>query len=237
MFTYTGIKYPDLMHNYRIILYLIFFIIVAKERSRLARELHDGMGGILSATKMHLSILKNDEKKIIDSSKLDQPGSMIDYASQEIRTIAHNHSPNILLNSDLEKAINHYCQSVSNSSLQVDCYILGDFQKFKNRFKLVIYRIVQELINNIIKHSHANHALVQISLHDNFLSLTVEDNGVGLEFNESNGIGLANLRERVSKMNGQMTINSEIGKGTAIYLEFEISSFIVNNSLLEASPS
>jgi tetratricopeptide (TPR) repeat protein len=121
-----------------------------KERSRLARELHDGVGGILSATKMHLSILRNDEISVIDTAKLEQPVSMIDYASQEIRTIAHNLSPNILLHSDLDKAIKHFCQSVSNSALHVDCYVLGEFPQFNHSFKLVIYRIIQELINNIM---------------------------------------------------------------------------------------
>lgn len=204
-----------------------------KERSRLARELHDGVGGILSATKMHLSILKNGDK--LWNEKLEQPVSLIDYASQEIRNIAHNLSPTILLNSQLEKVVAHFCTSVSNSSLQVDCYIMGEMPKFNNSFKLIVYRIIQELINNIIKHSHANHALVQLSHFENVLAITVEDNGVGFEFNETDGIGLSNLKERVKNMNGFITIKSEIDNGTTIYMEFNTSSFIIFDSLLEPS--
>lgn len=196
-----------------------------KERGRLAKELHDGVGGILSATKMHLSILKNQDLIMGNDFNLEQTVKMLEFASQEIRSIAHNLSPNILLLFELDKAIDIFCKSVSNSQLQIECYILGEVSNFTASFKLVVYRLIQELVNNIIKHSKASQGLVQISQYDNLLSITVEDDGVGFDQENSAGLGLTNLRIRVKELNGKININSERGKGTTVYIEFEIQSF------------
>ncbi len=198
-----------------------------KERARLARELHDGVGGILSATKMHLSILKNEEQLTDRSAKFNHTASMLDSASQEIRNISHNLSPGMLLENELETVLASFCQKVSNASLQVDFYHLGDSVKLKNNFKLVLYRIVQELVNNIIKHAQASHALVQLSQHEQVLSLTVEDDGVGFDASEKgHGIGLGNLQSRVADMGGQISIETAKGRGTTVYLEFDVSLYM-----------
>lgn len=202
-----------------------------KERTRLAKELHDGVGGVLSAVKMHFSILKNENSLLKDPTKFEQGLSLLNYASQEIRAIAHNLSPYILLQYDLEKAILHFCESVKNNDLQVDCYILGDFPKFNKSFKQIIYRLVQELINNIIKHACASHAIVQLSYNENILSITVEDNGVGFKSDRLEGIGWINLKQRVNELHGQLTLNSEPGNGTSVYMEFETSLFVQNPPL------
>ena len=206
-----------------------------KERSRLARELHDGVGGILSATKMHLSVLKNEPSMVDLSQKFSHTTALLDSASREVRTIAHNLSPDILLKYDLEQALTSFCHSVSNDYLQVDFYYLGEPLKLKNNFKLVLYRIAQELVNNIIKHSGASHALVQLSHHDQFLSLTVEDNGMGFTPQENKGIGLSNMQARVKDMSGQFSLESAIGKGTTVYIEFDVTTFIDHESSLIAA--
>lgn len=200
-----------------------------KERTRLARELHDGVGGILSATKMHMSILKSETAIFVDPAKFEHTISMLDHAAQEIRSIAHNLSPAVFTNYDLDGALSAFCRSVSNPTLKVDYYFIGEVPTYVHSFRLVVYRIVQELINNVIKHSHATEALVQISQHENILSVTVEDNGIGFEVSESDGIGLANLEQRVKDFNGHMSIDSDPGRGTTVYLEFDTSAFVVFN--------
>ncbi|AHM62679.1 histidine kinase [Flammeovirgaceae bacterium 311] len=197
-----------------------------KERSRLARELHDGVGGILSATKMHLSVLQNEMDWAGHAQKFHHTSSMLDAASREVRTIAHNLSPDMLIRYELDQALASFCKSVSNPALQVDFYYLGESIKLKSNFKLVLYRMVQELVNNIIKHAHASQALVQLSLHEHQLCLTVEDNGVGFETGEGKGIGLDNLRARVKDMHGELSIDSAPGKGTTVYAEFDITPFL-----------
>ncbi len=197
-----------------------------KERSRLARELHDGVGGMLSATKMHLSVLQNQGVQAGQSQQFLQTTSLLDAATQEVRNIAHNLSPDMLLRYELEEALARFCKNVSNAQLQIDFYYLGESIKLKNNFKLVLYRMVQELVNNIIKHAEASQALVQLSLHDHMLSLTVEDNGKGFIMGEGKGIGLANLQARVKDMQGEISIESAPGKGTTVYAEFNIKPYL-----------
>jgi signal transduction histidine kinase len=177
---------------------------------------------------MHFSILKNEEDQSNLPSKFDQGLSLLDYASQEIRSIAHNLSPYILLQYDLEKAISHFFDIVKNSDLQIDCYVLGEFPKFDNSFKPIIYWLVQELINNIIKHACASHALVQLSYHENVLSITVEDNGVGFKNDRLQGIGWIILKNRVNDLHGQVHVSSEPGNGTTVFLEFDTALFVLN---------
>lgn len=193
-----------------------------KERSRLARELHDGVGGILSASKMHLSIIQDEEKSSFWTNHLSNISSMLDQASQEIRTISHNLFPDILRMHDLDVAIGNFCQRMKNSGLNIEYYFLGTMPDLNNRFKLAVYRAVQELINNVIKHSQADHVLVQLSQHNDLLTVIVEDNGVGFDQRHTKGIGLVNLRDKVKHLGGQLTIESAPGKGTTVHLEFEI---------------
>jgi signal transduction histidine kinase len=202
-----------------------------KERSRLARELHDGVGGILSASKMHMSLLRDEQHQAQDMARLDNVVVMLDQASQEIRTIAHNLSPNILSMYELEVAIGNYCDRIRSGDVSIEYYVIGELPKLNERFKLLVYRACQELVNNVIKHSKADHALVQLSCHDDILTLTVEDNGIGFNTAVSSGIGLSNLRERIKESDGHISIHSEPGKGTTINLEFNITAYKINPSL------
>jgi signal transduction histidine kinase len=181
-----------------------------KERSRLARELHDGVGGILSASKMHLSIIEDEEHYGPKATQLKNVSSLLDQAAQEIRTIAHNLFPDILLMHDLDVAISYYC--------------LGKMPKLNNHFKLIVYRAVQELVNNVMKHAHADHVLVQLSKHDNVMTIVVEDNGVGFDEKVPKGMGLLNLADKVKNLDGQFSIESAPGKGTTVVLEFNLEA-------------
>ena len=193
-----------------------------RERSRLARELHDGVGGILSASKMHLSIIQDEERFATKASKLKNVSSLLDQAAQEIRTIAHNLFPDILLMHDLDVALSNFCQRMRNAGLNIEYYCLGKIPKLNNRFKLIVYRAVQELVNNVMKHAHADHVLVQLSKHDNMMTIVVEDNGVGFDDNVQKGMGLLNLTEKVKNLDGHLTIESAPGKGTTVHIEFNL---------------
>jgi signal transduction histidine kinase len=201
-----------------------------KERSRLAKELHDGIGGILSATKMHLSILKNENPIPERAPKFESTLGMLDSAFKEIRSIAHNLAPEILLKHGLSKALMLFCDRVSNENLFVEFYSVGDIPRMQNNYELIIYRIVQELVNNIIKHSQATNAYVQLSNHDSFMTITVEDNGIGMDKTESNGIGMDNLKSRVESLKGEFTISSQKGKGTTCYVEMDIKEFLIEKT-------
>ena len=196
-----------------------------KERSRLAQDLHDGVGGILSAAKMHISILSHHLQGSPRTGKLEEVMQMIDYASQEIRFIAHNLSPNMIITSELHTAIATFCERVSSENLRIDHYILGDMPKFQNHFKLVVYRTVQELLNNILKHSKATQAIVQMSVNHGLLLITVEDNGIGFDSETTKGIGLTSLKARVMELKGEVSIQSQPGQGTTVNLEFDVAHY------------
>ena len=193
-----------------------------KERSRLARELHDGVGGILSASKMHLSIIQDEERLGTKATQLQNVSSLLDQAAQEIRTIAHNLFPDILLMHDLDVALSNFCQRMRNAGLNIEYYSLGKIPKLNNRFKLIVYRAVQELVNNVMKHAHADHVLVQVSKHDNMMTIVVEDNGVGFDDNVPKGIGLLGLADKVKNLDGHLTIESAPGRGTTVHIEFTL---------------
>ena len=195
-----------------------------KERSRLARELHDGVGGILSASRMHLSLLQEDQPNGSHADGLTHISSMLDQASQEIRSIAHNLFPDLLEMHPLDVAVGNYCQRVRNAGLNLDYYYLGARNEISTPLKLAIYRSVQELVNNSIKHARASHVLVQLSQHENTLQLTVEDNGAGFDPDKVVGMGLLSLKNKITKLGGQLSIESCPGKGTTVHIEIDFAT-------------
>lgn len=207
-----------------------------KERTRLSKDLHDGVGGLLSAVKMHFWALKYERTWLQQDKGFNHALGILDDAIGEVRKTAHNLMPEILLRRGLAAALEFFCNNVSHSrQLQISCYTSGEMQRFKGNFELSVYRIVQELVNNIIKHAHATTALVQITQHDQLLTITVEDNGIGFEniAGSSPGMGLQNLDTRIKSLNGHLTLTATPGCGTTVYIEFNIAIM----QLMEMQPS
>ncbi len=187
-----------------------------KERNRLARELHDGLGGILAAAQMQVSQLE-----VPQQTDKEKAAGLIQQAASETRRIAHNLLPETLLRYGLNEALKEYCRSISESKLmQLDYESVGMEERLAQTTELSIYRIIQELINNSIKHAGATETFIQLHRHNHMLTITVEDNGKGFSPKETgNGIGLSNIQSRVSFLNGKMDIRSEQQKGTSVYIE------------------
>lgn len=194
------------------------------ERTRLARDLHDGLGGMLSGIKFQLNTMKgnvilSEENANTFTKSLTQ----IDDAIAEMRRVAHNMMPENLLKFGLNDALQNYTHSISeNTGLKVSYQSFGMEERLDQTIEIVIYRVVQELLNNTIKHAKATEAYVQISKNDKMISLTVEDNGKGFDVNsQKNGIGLSNIQHRVDYLKGKMDIQSD-EKGTSTHIEFEV---------------
>ena len=196
------------------------------ERKRLASELHDGLGGILTAIKIHFEILGQRFQQIKNDSTYEENIKLIDDASIELRKTAHNLAPDLITQHGLVFAIQAFCDRVSSNKLNMSFQVLGTDSGNRNTgIDLTIYRIVQELIHNIIKHSQASKGLVQIHFIDNFISITVEDNGIGIPANilkTTNGIGLQNIKARIHSINGSIGFNSKPNKGTSINIEIPV---------------
>lgn len=195
-----------------------------KERIRIAHDLHDGVAGMLAAAKMHLTSMALVGPAVMKNSSYHQAVSLLDDASTSVRKTAHNLLPEILMLYGLDKALQRYCSSISNDkqlTIQYDSW--GETARYADNFELSVYRIVQELLNNIIKHSKATEAIVQLSSRDSILSITVEDNGVGFTAEKliEEGVGIASLRSRVQIMRGKIDIVSNPGEGVSIYIEFD----------------
>ncbi len=196
-----------------------------KERTRIARELHDGIGGLLTGAKMQFELVKNNPQKENQADFL-QGLKLLEEAGTELRQAARNLMPEILLQEGLVKAVQVFCQRISEkSNAQIDFQTFGSKKISDPNFELSVYRIIQELVHNIVKHSRASNALVQIAFQDDGgLHITVEDDGVGINkttLTHQAGMGLKNIRERIKETGGKLDIQSVEGKGTSVYIEYE----------------
>ncbi|WP_158563265.1 sensor histidine kinase [Chitinophaga silvatica] len=197
-----------------------------KERKRISRDLHDGIGGLLSAVRMHFGALRYQNSYLKYDYEFDHALEILDDAILEVRKTSHNLMPDKLNQHGLVSALEGFCQKVSHSSMLLITFCtVGKIQRFHSNYELSIYRVVQELITNIIKHSKATEAIVQLTQHNDCLTITVEDNGVGFKSisQKQNGIGLTNLKERITSLNGQLTLTTIPDSGTTAYMEFNIS--------------
>lgn len=193
-----------------------------KERNRLARELHDGLGGILAAAQMHMSNIKQTGTEA-ETENRDKAAELISKAAVESRRIAHNLLPETLLRYGLDEALQEYCQSVAGAKLlDIEYQSVGMSGRLEQSVELSIYRIVQELINNVIKHAGAKEAFVQLHRQGNKLSITVEDDGKGFTQAGKEGIGLTNIASRVSYLEGTMDIRSDEGKGSSVFIALQL---------------
>ena len=192
------------------------------ERTRLAKDLHDGLGGMLSVVKLNLyDVKKGVTLENEDVQRFDQALNMLNDSIIELRRVAHNMMPDSLTRYGLKVALTDFCNSIPYAEF----HYFGSGDRLNPKLEVMIYRIVHELVNNAMKHSHAEHILVQIVQEDERISITVQDNGCG--FNPSlptTGIGLNNIRDRVHSFNGQISVWSEIGKGTEISVELRIEN-------------
>ncbi len=193
-----------------------------KERGRLARELHDGIGGMLAAIKLNVGAIKKEFPETAHITKLDDIGQMLQDTGVEIRKTAHNLMPDILSRHNLQEALMLFCKQISSSSiLAIDLRIQGSIGPLDKSTELLLYRMMQELVHNVTKHTRATHMEIQMAQYGNILSITAEDNGGG--FNtavQKEGAGLSNIRHRVSILQGIFSITSVPGKCTTVHMEF-----------------
>ena len=197
-----------------------------KERSRIARDLHDGMGGTLGSIRGQLSMIYRKHKTDDVNADFIEVMALLEEAAAELRKTAHNLMPEILLQEGLAKATALFCERISKGqTLAIQFESWGETQPLAPDFELMAYRIIQELIHNIVKHAQATEANVQLVFHEKQLCVTVEDNGRGIPVTpggQVDGMGLKTIRERVHSLHGQIDIQSEPGNGTSIYIEFNI---------------
>ncbi|MBS1496415.1 MAG: sensor histidine kinase [Bacteroidetes bacterium] len=201
-----------------------------QERTRLAKDLHDGLGGMLSGIKFSLSNMKENLIMTPDNAQaFERSIDMLDSSISEMRRVAHNMMPEILVKYGLDTALKEYCDEIDRSGvLHVNYHSLNmNNTAFEQTTSVAIYRVVQELVNNAIKHAAAKNVLVQLHhlQKEKQLSVTVEDDGNGFDtaiLSSAKGIGWSNIQNRVEFLKGKMDIASSPGKGTSVLIELNI---------------
>jgi two-component system NarL family sensor kinase len=195
-----------------------------EERSRLARDLHDGVGGLLSGIKHSLAGMQGNVY-------LSEPGAQsinnvivqLDQSISELRRVSHNMMPEALLRFGLREALENYCANLNVAgSIKVQLHTYGLDERLEQATEIVLYRIVQELLNNVIRHARAQNVLVQLIRKQDRFSLTVEDDGVGFDgkdLDKRAGAGIANVRARAEYLGGSVDIHSVPGQGTSVNVE------------------
>lgn len=194
------------------------------ERKQIAEILHDNVSALLSSANMHLSATK---KQFNDNTpqEIEKTQAIILEASQKVRDLSHNLISSILLKFGLEYALKDIVKKYSNSQLKFNISA-NNINRYHQDFEIKIFNIIQELTNNILKHSKASVAQIIITQKEQQLSVIVNDNGIGfstLSPNTKNtGIGLNQIEARVQMMNGKFNIVSEKNKGTNVFINVPI---------------
>ncbi len=196
------------------------------ERTRIAKDLHDGLGGLFSTVKMYFSTLQHEAPQLKENELFKKSYTLVDTASEEVRRIAHNMMPEVLMKLGLTNALKDLCDHVSAGKLlQVSLEVHGMNKRLNATTEIMLFRIVQELLNNIIKHANATKAIIQFVRENERLSVIVEDNGQGFglqEPDETKHAGIATVQSRVNYLNGKMSIDSQTNVGTTVMMDFLI---------------
>jgi hypothetical protein len=195
------------------------------ERQRLSRELHDGIGQSLIAIKLKLESLSYLPERGI-KEQLTSIKTQVDLIIDEIRQITTNLMPAVLDEFGLVIAVRNLCDDIrQHAGIRIDFEFKGEAETLNRTLKTYIYRIVQEAIHNIVKHSAASEAYLKLIRDDDYITLLIHDNGKGFlpaGPDVNNGHGLQNMQERVKLMHGKMEIQSGIGKGTRIEIKIPV---------------
>ncbi|CAD0224429.1 sensor histidine kinase [Chryseobacterium sp. JV274] len=195
-----------------------------RERERIARDLHDGLGGMLAGVKINFSTWSSTHLHPEKDQEFYKILGQLDNSVSELRHVARNLMPESLLNFGLETAIHDLCEFYSRKNLEIDFQAIDISKKLPLNIQLNIYRIVQELLANAIKHAEASSILLQCSQSGENFMITIEDNGKGFDKNIENttkSMGLRNLKNRVNYLKGTMEIHSD-DQGTTINIELNI---------------
>lgn len=205
------------------------------ERSRLARDLHDGLGGLLTSMKLSLSAMK--ERIFLDETgrkMFVNALDLLDMSVKELHQVANNMMPESLLNYGLKTAIENFVSNLEVQDCDLQFRYYGSEIRFMSDFEMAVYRMAQELYNNALKHADAEEIFLQIVVDGIRFNISYEDNGKGFDIrclDAGKGMGLQNLSSRVKAFGGQIEISSAPNQGTQVTIEFkDTSKFMLNDT-------
>jgi len=198
------------------------------ERKRFAKDLHDGLGPLLSSVKMSFSAVSvesdnKNQKAILNSAK-----QAINEAISSLKEISNNLSPHILDNFGLASAIRSFTNKIDQTGkIKIEFRSNIRETRYSGNTEVIIYRAVCELINNTLKHAKAKKILISLDEEENRLKVLYQDDGVGFDYNqvllnETGGMGLPNIRSRINSINGSFAVDSMPGEGIVVTIEVSV---------------
>jgi signal transduction histidine kinase len=202
-----------------------------EERKRISESLHNGVGQLLYATKLNLAQVNLDalpDSKAEAAQVLDTVEALLSDAIVETRRVSHQLMPFLLKDFGLQKAIEEFCGRFARTCITLDCHCFPE--RLSSALEMIIYRTSQELVNNIVKHSGATRAALEVTRDRHFVYIEVKDNGKGMERGSTDhdrpgkGIGLRSIQDRVALLGGSLEIESAPGKGTLITIRLPLTS-------------
>ncbi len=197
-----------------------------RERRRIAGDLHDGVGQMLSAALMNFNSLLSKVKLIgQEQIQAEKTLALLSESYDEMRTVSHQMMPNALIKSGLAVAIKEFISKLNQDKLKVMLELSGLHKRLDDQVETVIYRVVQESVNNVVKHAEATSLFIQIVSDEEGVDITIEDNGKGFDKTvkkPNSGIGLGNIYSRVTFLKGTVDIDTKPGNGTLIAIHIPV---------------
>ncbi len=196
------------------------------ERLRIAKDLHDSLGGLLSTVKAHFTTIQNEVKQLKQFDLTDKTNELIDEACLEVRRISHNMMPHALSIAGLKGAIEDLGEHLNEQGYIANVEIKNLPEKMESTKEIIIYRLIQEVISNIRKHAKAKSILVQLIGHNNEISLIIVDDGKGFNYSEAitgNGLGLKSINSRVQFLDGMIDWDTQPHRGTSLTINIPVS--------------
>ena len=194
-----------------------------KERQRVANELHDDLGSLMATIKLHFDNSKVSKK----DPGLQNAQKLLDQAYQKVRSMAHSKNSGVMSDQGLLPAIKKMAQVITETNaleVRVEDFGMGD--RLENSLELNLFRMVQELVANTIKHAEASKVSIQLTQHEDNLNIIIEDNGKGFDRSKvdsgKTGMGLTTIEKRVEHLEGNFTVDSVLGKGTSILIDIPV---------------
>lgn len=204
-----------------------------KERKRIGVELHNGVGSQLTAVNLNLTAFQWRNKHIPEIDSLNEIITQIQQTAIEVRKTAHNLLPAGIVASGLYQAIRAFTLQFKNSPVEINISKSGDLDMVNTSLSLIVYRILQELISNAVKHAEASQVNINLKLANNVLSASVTDNGKGFDLSHiaPKGLGIQQIKEQLNLLKGTFKIHTQPLAGTTIYFEVDLKHSKNNQSL------
>jgi PAS domain S-box-containing protein len=200
-----------------------------QERERISRDLHDGLGPLLSTVKLYVNELESGDMEPQEKSELlKQTNEIINESISSVRAISNNLSPHLIMDFGLAKAVESFCKKVNLvQRIRINFENSISSQRFDQTVEIVLYRVITELINNTLKHAQAGRIDIYLEIIEDVLQMTYMDDGIGFDKEKvmgenSTGMGMKNIVSRLASIRGNLRIHSRPGAGFLVIAEIRL---------------